>query len=107
MAREFKMADIGLMSFYLGLEVRQSDDGIFVGQQAYVKKVLDKFNMSNSKPVATPMEAGAKLSKDKEGEKVDPTLFKSLVGCLRQLSRYLPVKLNMSRLRHALVTQSG
>ncbi|KAG6466626.1 hypothetical protein ZIOFF_075563 [Zingiber officinale] len=63
-AREFEMADIDLMSFYLGLEVRQSDDGIFVGQQAYVKEVLDRFNMSNSKPVATPMEARAKLSKD-------------------------------------------
>ncbi|KAG6535025.1 hypothetical protein ZIOFF_008942 [Zingiber officinale] len=82
MAREFEMADIGLMSFYLGLEVRQSDDGIFVGQQAYVKEVLDKFNMSNSKSVATPMEARAKLSKDEKGEKVDPPLFKSLMGCL-------------------------
>lgn len=86
MAREFEMADIGLMSFYLGLEVRQSDDGIFVGQQAYVKEVLDRFNMSNSKPVATPMMFGAKLSKNEEGEKVDPTLFKSLVGCLRYLT---------------------
>ena len=81
MAREFEMTDIGLMSFYLGLEVRQSDDGIFVGQQAYVNEVLDRFNMSNSKPVATPMEVGAKLSNDENGKKVDPTLFKSIVGC--------------------------
>ncbi|KAG6491428.1 hypothetical protein ZIOFF_052771 [Zingiber officinale] len=76
------MADIGLMSFYLRLEVRQSDDEIFVRQQAYVKKVLDRFKMSNSKPVATPKQARAKLSKEEKGEKVDPTLFKSLVGCL-------------------------
>ncbi|KAG6492323.1 hypothetical protein ZIOFF_047278 [Zingiber officinale] len=75
------------MSFYLRLEVRQSDDGIFVGQQVYVKEVLDRFNMSNGKPVATPMEARAKLSKDEEGEKVDPTLFKSLVGCLSDFAR--------------------
>ncbi|KAI4364351.1 hypothetical protein MLD38_020457 [Melastoma candidum] len=42
--------------------------------------------MSNSKPVSTPMEVGAKLCKIDEGEKVDPTLFKSLVGCLRYLT---------------------
>lgn len=86
MAREFEMTDIGLMSFYLGLEVKQSDNGIFIGQEAYVKDVLDRFNMLNSKPVDTPIEVGTKLCKNDEGEKIDPTLFKSLVGCLRYLT---------------------
>uniref|UniRef100_A0A803LBQ0 Reverse transcriptase Ty1/copia-type domain-containing protein n=1 Tax=Chenopodium quinoa TaxID=63459 RepID=A0A803LBQ0_CHEQI len=82
--REFEMTDMGLMSYYLGIEVTQSDEGIFISQEAYTKGVLKKFNMLNVNPVITPMECGLKLSKnDPNGEKVNPTLFKSLVGSLR------------------------
>ncbi|XP_047310820.1 secreted RxLR effector protein 161-like [Impatiens glandulifera] len=85
MAQEFEMTDIGFISFNLKLKVRQLDDGFFVGQQARVKEVMDRFNMSNTKSLDTPMEIGAKLSKNEKGEKMDPTLLKSLIGCLRYL----------------------
>ena len=87
MEREFEMSDIGLMSYYLGMEVKQMKDGIFISQEGYAKTILKKFNMSDCKPVSTPMEVGIKLSKvEEDSENVDPTMFKSLVGSLRYLT---------------------
>ncbi|XP_070015772.1 secreted RxLR effector protein 161-like [Nicotiana sylvestris] len=80
------MTDVGLMSYYLGLEVKQMEDGIFISQESYTKEILKKFNMLDCNPVNTPMESGTKLSKFDKGEKVDPTFFKSLVGSLRYLT---------------------
>ncbi|KAK2984915.1 hypothetical protein RJ640_001268 [Escallonia rubra] len=51
MAKEFEMTGIGLMSYYLGIEVKQRDDGIFISQEAYAKEVLKKFNMENCNPI--------------------------------------------------------
>ncbi|TYK12007.1 copia protein [Cucumis melo var. makuwa] len=86
MTQEFEMTDIGLMSYYLGIEVKQSEEGIFISQERYTREILEKFNMMNSKPVATPIETGTKLSKHEEGDDVDPSYFKSLVGSLRYLT---------------------
>ena len=86
MTKEFEMTDIGLMSYYLGIEVKQEENGILITQEGYAKEVLKKFKMDDCNPVSTPMECGAKLSKHEDGESVDPTLFKSLVGSLRYLT---------------------
>ncbi|KAL4018293.1 hypothetical protein IC575_021884 [Cucumis melo] len=86
MTQEFEMTDIGLMSYYLAIEVKQSEEGIFISQERYTREILEKFNMMNSKPVATPIETGTKLSKHEEGDDVDPSYFKSLVGSLRYLT---------------------
>ncbi|XP_019246551.1 PREDICTED: uncharacterized protein LOC109226211 [Nicotiana attenuata] len=84
------MTDVGLMSYYLGLEVKQMEDGIFISQESYTKEILKKFNMLDCNSVNTPMESGTKLSKFDEGEKVDPIFFKSLVGSLRYLTYTRP-----------------
>ncbi|GKV01270.1 hypothetical protein SLEP1_g13835 [Rubroshorea leprosula] len=86
MTQEFEMTDIGLMSYYLGIEVKQNEDGIFISQEAYAKKVLEKFEMANCKPVSTPIACGTRLSKYDESTKVDPSLYRSLVGNLRYLT---------------------
>ncbi|KAL4011853.1 hypothetical protein IC575_028917 [Cucumis melo] len=86
MTQEFEMTDIGLMSYYLGIEVKQSEEGIFISQERYTREILEKFNMMNSKPAATPIETGTKLSKHEEGDDADPSYFKSLVGSLRYLT---------------------
>ncbi|KAK0577924.1 hypothetical protein LWI29_002417 [Acer saccharum] len=86
MIREFEMTDIGLMSYYLGIKVKQREKDIFISQERYAKEALEKFNMINSKPVLTPIKTGIKLSKYEEGQVVDPTYFKSLVGSLRYLT---------------------
>ncbi|KAJ4756551.1 polyprotein [Rhynchospora pubera] len=86
MMREFEMTDLGLMSYFLGLEIKQSDDGIFISQEAYAKEVLKRFNMANCNPVSTPVECGVKLSRHDKGNVIDATLYKSLVGSLRYLT---------------------
>ena len=74
------------MSYYLGIEVKQEDKGILITQEGYAKEVLKKFKMDNSNLVGMPMECGIKLSKHEKGNKVDPTLYKSLVGSLHYLT---------------------
>ncbi|XP_038889191.1 uncharacterized mitochondrial protein AtMg00810-like [Benincasa hispida] len=86
MAKDFEITDIGLMSYYLGIEVKQGEDGIFISQEGYVKKVLKKFNMNDANPFGTPMECGVKITKQDGGEKVNSTYFKSLVESLRYLT---------------------
>lgn len=86
MTKEFEMIDMGLMAYYLGIEVKQKKDGIFISQESYAKEILKKFKMENCKSISTLTEYGIKMSKHKEGESVDPTFFKSLVGSLRYLT---------------------
>ncbi|RZB65513.1 Retrovirus-related Pol polyprotein from transposon TNT 1-94 [Glycine soja] len=86
MSNEFEMTDMGLRAYYLGIEVKQEDKGIFITQEGYAKEVLKKFKMEDANPVGTLMECGSKLSKHEKGENVDPTLYKSLVGSLRYLT---------------------
>ena len=86
MACEFEMTNIGLMAYYLGIEVKQTEEGIFISQEGYAKEILKKFEMLDCKPVSTPVECGVKLSRHNEEENVNPTLFKSLIGSLRYLT---------------------
>ncbi|KAL2243410.1 UNVERIFIED_CONTAM: hypothetical protein Sindi_0459000 [Sesamum indicum] len=90
MSKEFEMTDIGLMSYYLRIEVKQREDGIFISQEVYGKEILKKFEMEKCKPVSTPVECGVKLSFYKDDEKIDPTFFKSLIGSLRYLTCMRP-----------------
>ncbi|KAK8571246.1 hypothetical protein V6N13_103375 [Hibiscus sabdariffa] len=86
MTKEFEMTDIGEMSYFLGVEVKQTEEGIFLSQKKYAKQILNKFRMKDCKPVATPAETGMKLSVDSTREPMNPTLFKSIVGSLRYLT---------------------
>jgi hypothetical protein len=85
MVQEFEMTDIGLMAYFLGLEVVQKEEGIFVSQSSYAKDILERFKMESYNPVSTSVENGVELRKSKVGN-VDPTYFKSLVGSLRYLT---------------------
>jgi hypothetical protein len=85
MVQEFEITDIGLMAHFLGLEVVQKEEGIFVSQSSYAKDILERFKMESCNPVSTPVENGVELRKSKVGN-VDPTYFKSLVGSLRYLT---------------------
>ena len=86
MILESEMTDIGLMSYYLGIEVKQEEKRIFISPKAYAKSILKKFNMEESNVVSTPVDCGIKLSRYDEGSNVDATYFKSLVGSLRYLT---------------------
>ncbi|TXG46384.1 hypothetical protein EZV62_028112 [Acer yangbiense] len=90
MMTEFDMSDLGLMHYYLGIEVNQSSAGIFISQKKYVQEVLNRFQMKNCNPVTTPTEMGLKLVKNPEGEKVDNTGYKQIVGRLMYLTATRP-----------------
>lgn len=90
MMLEFDMSDLGKMRYFLGIEVIQSPNGIFVCQRKYARKVLARFDMENSNPVLNPIVPGTKLLKDEEGTKVDATLFKKMVGSLMYLTATRP-----------------
>ena len=77
MTREFEMTDLGLMRFFLGLEVRQEETGIFISQEKYAKEILKRYKMESCNPASTPMEPGTKLSKFDGGERVEAGKYRS------------------------------
>jgi hypothetical protein len=80
------MNDLGMVNYFLGIEVNQSKDGIFIFQAKYVKDMLKRFRMVNCKLLVTPIATGTYLNKNDEGSCVDTTLYKILVGSLRYLT---------------------
>lgn len=73
MKRTFDMSDLGLMSYFLGLEVKQSDIGIHISQPKYTRDLLRKFNMSYCNPMPTPMNTSINLQVDDDSWLADAT----------------------------------
>jgi len=69
MQNEFEMSLIGELTFFLGLQISQQDEGIFISQTKYIKEMLKKFGMEDFKPISTLMVTGCKLRKDDESKK--------------------------------------
>jgi len=90
MKKEFEMTDLGLMKYFLGLEVIQGKDGIFVSHERYAEDVLKKFKMRSCNSVSTLMEPGTKLSKYADGDRVYASKYRSLIGSLRYLTNSRP-----------------
>ena len=88
--KKFNMSDLGLLSYYLGIEVKQNAEGITLSQAAYAVKILESVEMKNCNPCATPMEVRLKLSKKKDEEIVDPTTYRSIIGSLSYLVNTRP-----------------
>lgn len=90
MRREFDMTDLGEMRFFLGIEVLQRSDGIFICQRKYANEVLSRFGMTNSNFVCNPIVPGQKVTSDENGIKVDATQYKQIVGSLMYLTTTRP-----------------
>jgi hypothetical protein len=90
MMQAFEMSDLGLMSFFLGMEIKQSRGVIFIGQEKYAKEILKKFQMENCKPTATPMNQKDKFSKEDGTARVNEEKYRSLIGCLLYLTATRP-----------------
>ena len=71
------MTDIGLMSYYLGIEMKQEEKETFISQEAYAKSILKKFNMEESNSVGIPVDCRIKLSRHDEGSNIDATYSKA------------------------------
>ena len=64
MQYEFEMSSMGELNFFLGLKVKQLQDGIFICQAKYAKELIKKFGLEGSKICNTPMATTTKLDKD-------------------------------------------
>nr|GFD32300.1 uncharacterized mitochondrial protein AtMg00810-like [Tanacetum cinerariifolium] len=71
MKDKFQMSIMGELTFFLGLQVKQKKDGIFISQYKYVAEILRKFGLSEGKSAGTPIDAEKPLLKDSDGEDVD------------------------------------
>ena len=90
MADAFKMSDLGLLCYYLGIEVRQTARSITISQGAYAAKILERSGMAGYNPCQVPMATRLKLSKRSEEPPVDATSYRSIVGSLRYLVNTRP-----------------
>lgn len=86
MMKTFEMTDLGLMSYFLGIEVSQRNEGIFISQKKYIEGLLKKFNMYGCKPVATPLITNEKLQKNDGTPEADASKYQSLIGSLLYLT---------------------
>jgi hypothetical protein len=115
---EFEMKYLGLMHYFLGLEVWQSPEKIFLNQWKYAVEILKRFDMLECKSMNTPMEAKLKLMVDTSSKLVDVTLYRQIVGSLiylmntrldicfvvNTLSQYLvePIRVHLVRAKHVM-----
>ncbi|GJR02989.1 putative ribonuclease H-like domain-containing protein [Tanacetum coccineum] len=90
MKGRFQMSAMGELTFFLGLQVKQSQEGIFISQDKYVAEILKKFDFVSVKSAVTPMETKAPLAQDEGGPDVDLHLYRSMIGCLMYLTASRP-----------------
>ncbi|KAL0375548.1 UNVERIFIED_CONTAM: Retrovirus-related Pol polyprotein from transposon RE2 [Sesamum calycinum] len=86
MMKTFEMSDLGLMHFFLGIEINQEKEGIFICQRKYTETLLKKFKMESCKTVTTPLVTGEKYQKEDGSQKVDGSMYRSLIGSLLYLT---------------------
>ncbi|KAJ9565359.1 hypothetical protein OSB04_001325 [Centaurea solstitialis] len=90
MHKKFKMSSMGELTFFLGIQVKQKTDGIFINQSKYVASMLQKFGLNEANPASTPMETHKHLTADVEGEEVDVHNYRSMIGSLMYLTASKP-----------------
>ncbi|GJT93568.1 ribonuclease H-like domain, reverse transcriptase, RNA-dependent DNA polymerase, partial [Tanacetum coccineum] len=90
MKGEFEISAMGELTFFLGLQVKQKPDGIFISQAKYVQDMLKKFDMESVRPVTTPFEASKPKSKDEPNDAVNVHLYRSMIGSLMYLTASRP-----------------
>ncbi|GKD53847.1 retrovirus-related pol polyprotein from transposon TNT 1-94 [Tanacetum coccineum] len=79
---EFEMIMMGELNFFPGLQIKQMEDGIFFNQSKYIKEMLKKFVLEDSKPMKTRMSSDTKLMKDEDCELVDSTKYRGMIGAI-------------------------
>ena len=90
MPKEFEMSMIGELTFFLGFQVKQMRERIFISQKKYTNDLLKRFKMDECKPIKTPMLTNGHLDLDEGGNTVDQTLYRSMIGSLLYLATSRP-----------------
>ena len=88
--KHFEMTDLGSLSYFLGIEFKKTEAGMIMNQSKYARDILKKFKMNDCNTATTPAEPGLVLSLNDEGESVDETMFRQIVGSLRYLCNTMP-----------------
>eukprot|EP00253_Pinus_taeda_P008084 PITA_08084 len=86
MQKVFEMSLLGELTYFLGLQVQQNKDGIFLSRTKYLKQILKKYGMEDSKPVCTPMITGCNLTANDESTVIHQPTYRSMVGSLLYLA---------------------
>lgn len=90
MSSKFEMSDLGLLTYYLGIEVSQEKGCVTIKQEGYAMKILKEAGMEECNATQCPMEPGLKLSKAENEPEVEATNYRRIVGCLRYLLHTRP-----------------
>ncbi|GJX20295.1 putative ribonuclease H-like domain-containing protein [Tanacetum coccineum] len=90
MKDKFQMSSMGELTFFLGLQVTQKEDGIFISQDKYVAEILKKFNYTDVKSASTLVDLEKPLVKDGDADDVDVHLYRSMIGSLMYLTASRP-----------------
>eukprot|EP00253_Pinus_taeda_P003572 PITA_03572 len=104
LARQFEMKDMGLMHYFLGMEVWQKDGEVFVSQGMYANEILRRFHMEKCKPMQTPLASNWRKEDATSGEVVATTIYWQLMGSLMYLVNTRPdLCFAMNQLSQAMV----
>ncbi|KAH9763753.1 hypothetical protein KPL70_001275 [Citrus sinensis] len=90
MSQEFEMSMMGELKYFLGLQIKQNEEGIFINQAKYVKDLLKRFGYDNGTVKSTPMSTTIKLDKDEKGKEVDIKTYRGMIGSLLYLTASRP-----------------
>jgi predicted TPR repeat methyltransferase len=90
MKQEFEMSMIGELNYFLGLQVKQTAEGIFISQSKYAKDLVKRFGLDGKSRARTPMSTGVKISSNLVGKSVDPSLYMSMIRSLLYLTASKP-----------------
>ena len=84
------MSMVGELSYFLGLYIKQLEEGIFINQVKYVKDLLKKYGLEGCKKISMPMAISTKLDADEAGKAVDQKTYRGMIGSLLYLTASRP-----------------
>ena len=90
MQNEFEMSMMGELNFFLGLQIKQTKNRIFISQSKYCKELINRFRMENAKHMVTPMSIAFYLDKDEIGQSIDMKKYRGMIVSLPYLSASRP-----------------
>ncbi|XP_071731346.1 uncharacterized mitochondrial protein AtMg00810-like [Rutidosis leptorrhynchoides] len=90
MQKRFKMSSLGAINFFLGLQVDQTEKGIFLHQSKYVADILSRFKMEDERIAKNPLSVNHGITLKNTGPKVNPTLYRAIIGSLMYLTASCP-----------------
>ncbi|KAI3821481.1 hypothetical protein L1987_09049 [Smallanthus sonchifolius] len=85
-----RACSMGELNFFLGLQVKQVPNGIFISQSKYVKSILERFKMADCSVARTPMQVHHQLTPDKDGQDTDQHQYRAMIGSLMYLTASMP-----------------